>query len=875
MVKNYYKFLHIILFFAFFSILPSKIYGQCAGQDNIFTVCDIHDTSSQTINLFALLGGTPQLGGVWTDDDKSGGLNLNTGNLNAQVIRRSGVYHYTYTVTSGGCTDNSATIEVTVGGYSGIGSRATVCSSQLYFNLFQAFSGVDPPPQINGHWHNDTTNENLPDSSFYIKGLQGNYYFTYTMDAIGSCPAQSSQIIVSVSRAPEAGEAGDLTLCGDNDLTPYTNFDLFSLISGQDPGGFWRDDSGTGEIVGIADHNIDIQKIYTSYGAQTYNFTYVVPSPNPTVCPVDEETVQIILQKKLDFTGATVEVTSDICETEIPTATYFLTINKNTAVIPDGTYLVSYNVSGPRGGTRIDRVAFVNGVLRFQMNSSYFQQVGTFRVTILNIYGLGIQACQNIIGDLHDDLIISPNPDLQGARIDPVTTCQNKDVLVTISNALKLADGDYDIVYNIRGANSSTARVARITSVGGVSSFVIPGNLLAVSGTSVVTITAITHVSSQCVSSALLQGNILINPLPNTTALRIQIPDDCFGKTFTASVTGLGSLTDVTLSYTLSGSNTSTVQTIVLPVTNGNASFTIPSSLLLNTGSTTINVTNLKNNITTCDVNVSGISDPFLLNPIPAAPLASNQVFCKAEDKTIANLEPIGAQYKWYISAVATTPLAANYVLKSENYFIRETSSAGCTSEPAMILVTINDIPAPILNSDGPNFCGLDNPTILDLVNRTNSRSSVVWYDAEVNGNLLPPSTPLIDKRTYYGFDFSSNTGCFSDENTAVTVSLTDCDSPDYPFFIPDGFSPNGDGVNDSFVIPDIDFLYPDYTIEIFNRYGNGMYKGKKDKPAWDGMNYEAKGVGSGIAPNGVYFYIINFNKDNKPPKQGRLYLNR
>lgn len=53
------------------------------------------------------------------------------------------------------------------------------------------------------------------------------------------------------------------------------------------------------------------------------------------------------------------------------------------------------------------------------------------------------------------------------------------------------------------------------------------------------------------------------------------------------------------------------------------------------------------------------------------------------------------------------------------------------------------------------------------------------------------------------------------------------------------------------------------------------MYRGGKDKPGWDGINYETSGISHGIAPNGVYFYIIHFNKDNKPPKQGRLYLNR
>lgn len=192
-----------------------------------------------------------------------------------------------------------------------------------------------------------------------------------------------------------------------------------------------------------------------------------------------------------------------------------------------------------------------------------------------------------------------------------------------------------------------------------------------------------------------------------------------------------------------------------------------------------------------------------------------------------------------------------------------------------MISVVVNDTPAPTLNPDGQNFCGLKNPAISDLSKATNVPSTVSWYDAQNNGNLLASTTLLVDKATYYGYDLSSVNDCISDSVLEVTVSLTECDPAEYAFFIPDGFSPNGDNVNDTFRIPDIEYLYPDYTLEIFNRYGNVMFKGNANKPNWDGRNSEAAGFGDGIAPNGVYFYIVNFNKDNRKAQQGRLYLNR
>lgn len=877
MKKKYNKILQYHLFFVFFLIFPFALHSQCAGDDASFTVCDIPNSSSQAINLFSLLGGSPVAGGVWTDVDGSGGLNSTTGILNAQAIRQSNVFRYTYTVTgAAGCTDNTATVSVTIGGYSGVTSpNVSVCSDVVYYNLFQPFNGNYISPQSNGIWHNDTTNQYVSGSTVFVENLEGIYQFTYTMPAIGTCPAMSSTAVVRIFRAPESGDPSHLNLCATDGLTAYNNLDLFSRISNYDLGGVWRDNSGTGELTFTGDHNIDLEKIYNTYGQGTYNFTYEVPSNNP-ICTTARTTVRIRLERKLDFTGAILEINSDICESEITTANYSATIIKGPSAIPNGQYYVTFSVSGPRAATETVLANFTNGTLLFPIKPEYFQTVGRFRVTVLGIAAVNsVNACRNIVNNLTDELIIYPLPDLTGAIMTPATVCQNQDALVQITNAVKLADGDYDIVYNISGANTANSQVSRLTVVGGIANFTIPEILNSRSGTSTITITAITHVVSQCVNSANLRGEILVNPLPPVNSLLIQVANVCFGELVRATVSGLNNLPEVTLSYEISGANTASVQTVVLTNTNGNAAFVIPSNLIPNTGTSTIIVRNLKNNTTNCDVNVTNVSDPFVINPIPPAPVASNQPFCKSDDPTIADLVPKGAQYKWYISETATTPLANTYLLKSENYYLKETSAAGCVSPASMISVTINDPDAPTLKDEGQNFCGLDNPTILNLSNNTNSPSTVVWYDAPNGGNLIPSTALLIDKMTYYGFDFSNTTGCFSNENLSVTVTLKDCNAPEYPFFIPDGFSPNGDGVNDVFVIPDIDFLYPDYSIEIFNRYGNRMYQGGKDKPGWDGINYEAKGISGGIAPNGVYFYVIHFNKDSKPPKQGRIYLNR
>lgn len=875
MVKNYINFLQFVTIFIFLALIPTKLSAQCAGTDAQLNLCTISDPANQSISLFSLLGGSPVPGGRWTADRTSRGLDEVTGMLNAQLISSGGRYVYTYTApNTAGCTNNTAKVTLTIGAYAGVPAPyATVCSDEGTFNLFTAFNGTVMAPHTNGTW-TDSAGEPLENGPIIsIQGIGGIFQYTYTVPPVIACsPASpSSTVIITVVKAPEEGTPTDLLLCADTDLSQYTNLDLNSRLSGQDRGGEW---SGPG-LTSTSDHFINLQELYDARGPGEYSYQYkVFAEPNDKVCPNKTATVNIVIEQRLDFTGAKLELFRDICETEIPTAIYFATLTQGIQVIPNGQYEIAFSVSGLDGGSQTSIANFVNGVLSFPISNSYFRRIGKFTVTISSIVDFNSKrACSNIVNDLSADVEIHANPNLEGSALTFDPTCQNKDGQAHLTNASLLADGNYDIVYNVTGDNFALGQTQNINVSGGLSDFIIPGNLNVNSGASNITITNITNTVTGCTNIANIRGNLIINPLPNATVVSVVVNDRCLNDPVTATISGLGNLTDITISYSLLGDNTA-AEIITLTAVGGQAEFQIPAGLLLNTGSTVISLTNLKNNSTNCDVNLNNILDSFIINPIPALPIVNPQSFCKVDEATVANLIPNGSQYKWYNSTTSTTPLEGTLVLESGNYYVRETSAAGCTSEPALALVTINDTPAPVLNLDGQNFCGLNNPTIADLSNNTNASSTVVWYDAPNNGNVLSATTPLTEQGRYYGFNVPSN-DCFSSEYVEVTVTLTECDNVPNDFFIPDGFSPNGDGVNDSFVIKDIEFLYPNYTLEIYNRYGNGMYKGDKNKPAWDGMNYEKSGIAGGVAPNGVYFYVLHFNKDNKPPKQGRLYLNR
>lgn len=70
------------------------------------------------------------------------------------------------------------------------------------------------------------------------------------------------------------------------------------------------------------------------------------------------------------------------------------------------------------------------------------------------------------------------------------------------------------------------------------------------------------------------------------------------------------------------------------------------------------------------------------------------------------------------------------------------------------------------------------------------------------------------------------------------------------------GVSPNGDGVNDTWIIDGIQF-YPDNSVFIYNRWGDLMWEGtgyNNQSVVWDGR-WQQTGE---MMVNGTYFYLVN-----------------
>lgn len=81
-------------------------------------------------------------------------------------------------------------------------------------------------------------------------------------------------------------------------------------------------------------------------------------------------------------------------------------------------------------------------------------------------------------------------------------------------------------------------------------------------------------------------------------------------------------------------------------------------------------------------------------------------------------------------------------------------------------------------------------------------------------------------------------------------------------------FSPNGDGSNETFMVPCLS-TYGGSELTIFNRWGDSVYQSDNYQNDWDGT------YGNEPLPVGTYYYLLKVNDPEKTVLKGYLFLNR
>lgn len=104
--------------------------------------------------------------------------------------------------------------------------------------------------------------------------------------------------------------------------------------------------------------------------------------------------------------------------------------------------------------------------------------------------------------------------------------------------------------------------------------------------------------------------------------------------------------------------------------------------------------------------------------------------------------------------------------------------------------------------------------------------------------NQLTPKYVFIESDSVL-FTYQTIDGCV--DTITINVNVQDFDLTLYNVF-----TPNGDGINDTYEIPNLDRYISNQFI-VFNRWGERVFEAKNYHNEWDGGNL----------PDGVYFYIL------------------
>lgn len=258
---------------------------------------------------------------------------------------------------------------------------------------------------------------------------------------------------------------------------------------------------------------------------------------------------------------------------------------------------------------------------------------------------------------------------------------------------------------------------------------------------------------------------------------------------------------------------------------------------------------------TTSEGCVDSASSSITVNPLPVASfVASADSVCQGGSVTFTDMSTGGVSaWNWNFGdgGTASTANPSRRFNTSGDFDVqlRVTDAAGCVSEPFSLPVVATVLP--VIDA-GPDITVRQGAQV--QLQPTANDSTQVTFQWSPAGDFIDPdvlrASLVATRDAVYTLTATSGRNCTASDN--VTVTVIKAIKP------PNVFSPNGDNINDTWVIREL-VHYPDCVVEVFNRYGQRLFRSAGYGVAWDG-----KYRGS-VLPIGTYYYVIQPGAGEKP----------
>ncbi len=175
-----------------------------------------------------------------------------------------------------------------------------------------------------------------------------------------------------------------------------------------------------------------------------------------------------------------------------------------------------------------------------------------------------------------------------------------------------------------------------------------------------------------------------------------------------------------------------------------------------------------------------------------------------------------------------------------------------CTSTGSIQVIVTAEVTAAF----SPDTTAGEAPLTVNFNNTSTGATSYEWDFGDGNTSTDVSPTHIYTQQGNYVVELvaTNNLGC-TDTLRFSFIVVDELAS----LIVPNVFTPNGDGINDTFSF--IEQGISSITVQILNRWGNEVYSWNKTNSGWDGKSKDGTDL-----PDGVYLYIIQAQGINDKP---------